>query len=281
MRKTKILLLGANGYLGARLFFDLKDKFVVVGTFNKNQFHDDFTQLDITHKKQVRDVFANEKPDVVIQTANYPSPRHAINNEAAYRELNLKSTEYIVDAANQAGAKVIFISSFAALNPDNIYGELKLQSEEIVKKTKAGYLILRPSLILGLSPNTKNDRPFNRVLRCIDGKEQAKFDSSWKFQPTYVGHIWAVIERAINENIFNRLVHVFCSSIETQYSTAKDILKPFSITVTPVDGKLSLPTQVRDENELLELGLPTCSYQEMIERIHVEMQNPDRFNLNP
>lgn len=279
MRKTKILLLGANGYLGARLFFDLKDKFDVVGTYNKNQFHDSFIQLDITNEKQVQDVFADVQPNIVIQTANYPSPRHAADNEARYRELNLKSTEYIVDAANQVGAKVIFISSFAALNPDNIYGDLKLKSEETVKKTKAGYLIFRPSLILGFSPNTKNDRPFNRVLKCIDDKEQAEFDTSWKFQPTYVGHISAVIEAAINKNIFNHLVHVFCPSIETQFSTASDILQPFGIKVKPVDKGMKMPAQERDEVELTNLGLPTCSYDQMISSIQEEIKNKEDYTL--
>lgn len=279
MEKTKILLLGANGYLGARLFFDLKDKFDVVGTYNKNQFHDSFIQLDITNEKQVQDVFADVQPDVVIQTANYPSPRHAADNEAGYRELNLKSTVYIVDAANQVGAKVIFISSFAALNPDNIYGDLKLKSEEIVKKTKNGYLILRPSLILGFSPNTKNDRPFNRVLKCIDDKEQAEFDTSWKFQPTYIGHISAVIETAINKNTFNQLVHVFCPSIETQFSTASDILQPFGIKVKPVDKGMKMPVQERDEAELSNLGLPTCTYDQMISSIQEEIKNKEDYKL--
>lgn len=275
----RVLILGANGYLGARLFFDLKDKFEVVGTYNRNQFNKDFIQLDITDQKQVEEVFKQIKPEVVIHTANYPSPRNAQNNEVGYRNLNLNSTKYIVKAANEVGAKVIFISSFAALNPDNIYGELKLKSEEMVKGAKAGYLILRPSLILGMSPNTENDRPFNRVLKCISKPELAEFDTSWKFQPTYIGHLSEVIERAIDNNIFNQLVHVFCPSLETQFSTAKDMLEPFGVDVKPVDHGMKMPIQERDEGELTGLGLPTCSYEEMISSIHEEIRNKDKYRL--
>lgn len=275
----KVLILGANGYLGSRLYLDLKDDFEVIGTYHKNKFHDDFVQLDITNIDQVKTVFNQVKPDIIIQTANYPSPRFAKDNEDGYKNLNLSSTEIIKDEANEIKAKVIFISSFAALNPDNIYGKLKLESEEIIKQVKAGYLILRPSLILGFSPNQANDRPFDRVLNCIENPEKAVFDTSWKFQPTYIGHLSSVIKTAITNNVFGHLVHVFSSSIETQFSTARDILKPFNIEVKPIDKQMSISLQEKDEKELTDLGLPTCSYEEMINNIHEEIKNKDKFVL--
>ncbi len=275
----KILIIGANGYLGSRLYFDLKNDFEIVGTYHKNKFHKDFIQLDVTSESQVKEVFNQVKPDVIIQTANYPSPRFAKDNEESYKKLNLNSTEIIKNEANNIDAKVIFISSFAALNPDNIYGKFKLQSEGIIKQVKAGYLILRPSLILGYSLNQNNNRPFDRVLNCIDHPEKAEFDTSWKFQPTYVGHISKVIRTAVNENLFNQLVHVFSPSIETQFSTARDILEPFNVEVRPIDKKLTLPLQERDEKELTDLGLPTCSYEEMIESIHQEIRNKQKYTL--
>lgn len=278
-KKTKILILGANGYLGARLFFDLRNDFEVVGTYNKNQFCDQFIKLDITDEQQVKKVFKQIKPDIIIQTANYPSPRNAKDNEENYKKLNLASTEIIKNEANVISAKVIFISSFAALNPDNIYGELKLKSEKVITETQAGWLILRPSLILGFSPNTQNDRPFNRVLKCIDNPKLAQFDTSWKFQPTYVGHLSKVIKTAIAQDVWNKTVHVFCPSIETQYSTAKDILKPFDVKVNPTDKGMKMPLQERDESELLNLGLPTCSYEKMVSSIHEEIRNRGKFNL--
>lgn len=279
MQKTKILILGANGYLGARLYFDLRDKFDVIGTYNRNQFHKDFIHLNITDEALVKQVFNEVKPDVVVQTANYPSPRHATGNEEGYHQLNLQSTKYIKNAANKIGAKVIFISSFAALNPDNIYGELKLESEEIIKQVNSGWLVLRPSLILGISLNKESDRPFNRVLKCIDQPELAEFDTSWKFQPTYIGHISKVIATAIDQNIFNHLVHVFCPSIETQFSTAKDILEPFNVEVKPVDKGMKMRVQERDDLELVDLGFPKCSYEEMTKLIHEEIKNYDEYIL--
>lgn len=267
----KIILIGANGYLGARLYADLKTDYEVVGTYHQNKLNDELVQLDITNKQQVNRIFNEVKPDLIIHTANYPSPRHAQNNEANYKKLNLVSTQILADVANDIEAKLIFISSFAALNPDNIYGKLKRESEQIVTFVKNGYLILRPSLILGYSPNTKNDRPFNRILRCLNNSEVAEFDSSWKFQPTYVGHISDVIKKALNKNVFNHLVHVFCPTTETQFSTARDILEPFGVEVKPVDKGMKMSLQEESESQLIDLGLPTCSYAKMINSIHEEI----------
>lgn len=275
----KILLLGANGYLGARLFFDLRSTFDVVGTYNKNQFFNDFVQLDITDEQRVHEVVNEQKPDIIVHPANHASPRPAVDDPEGYRKLNLLSTEYICAAADKVDAKVVFISSFAALTPSDIYGELKVESENIVKKTRAGYLILRPSLILGYSPNTENDRPFNRILRCLDQKTIGEFDTSWKFYPTYIGHISQVLTTLIEKTIFNRTIHIFCPSIQTQYSVAKDILEPFDIKVNPIDKQMTIPLQERSETELTSVGLPTCSYEEMITRIHYELNHRESYAL--
>lgn len=268
----KILLLGANGYLGARLYDDLRKMYAVLGTYHTHQFSSDLIQLDITNEREVEKIFHEYKPDIIIHPANHASPRPATQDPEGYTATNLHSTSSLQSAAEKVNAKFIFISSFAAIDPSDIYGQLKLQSEEIVKQTKSGYLILRPSLILGMSPNTQNDRPFNRVLKCMNNPTAvAAFDTSWRFQPTYIGHISEVIMAAIEKEIWNHLVHVFCPSVQTQYSTARDILHPFGVPVTEVDKKITAPLQERDEKELTELGLPTCRYEEMLKKIHEEI----------
>ncbi len=275
----KIVILGANGYLGARLFYDLRKKHDVVGTYNRTQFFHEFVQLDITNEIQVKEFFQTQKPDIIIHAANYPSSRPAKDDPEGYIKVNLDSARYIQEAADAAGAKLVFISSFAAAFPTDVYGELKAKSEEVVKKTKVGWLILRPSLILGFSPNIENDRPFNRVLKCLDTKTVGEFDTSWKFQPTYIGHLSDVIHAAIEMNIFNKTVHVFSPIVVTQYSTAKDILAPFDIDVKPIDKGMNLKVWEKDEKELIDLGLPTCSYEEMIRKIHEEIRNRKSFTL--
>src|SRR3989338_2131857 len=202
----KILLIGASSYLGARLYFDLKSRFEVKGTFSSHQLSKELIQLDITSKPDIERIIFEFKPEVIIHVANNASAKWCDANPEKAVLLNQTASQYLVDSANNVGSKIIYISTMGAINPSNLYGKTKLKSEEIIKTAKNGYLILRPSLILGYSPNITNDRPFNRLLKNLDEKTPAIYDTSWKFQPTFIGHISEVIESAINQKIINQSI---------------------------------------------------------------------------
>lgn len=144
----KILITGASSYVGSRIFFDLKDKYDLLGTYFNNPLSSSFIKLDLSDRQAVNQLFRETKSQIIIHVANFPSPRSAVNNEESFTKLNETATQHIVDAANNIGAKVVFISSQAANNPDNIYGKLKVKSEDMIKNVKAEYLILRPLLWL-------------------------------------------------------------------------------------------------------------------------------------
>ncbi|KKT59027.1 MAG: putative nad-dependent epimerase/dehydratase,dtdp-4-dehydrorhamnose reductase, oxidoreductase protein [Candidatus Gottesmanbacteria bacterium GW2011_GWA1_44_24b] len=252
--KTKISIIGASSYVGARLYFDLKSKFIVVGTYSSNQLSKNFIYLDITNKKEVEKVINDIRPNVIIHVANNASAKWCDTYPEKAVLLNQTATQYIADSANKVNAKLIYISTMGAVKPSNLYGKTKSKSEKIIKTSKYGYLILRPSLILGYSPNTTNDRPFNRLLKNLDEGVSAVYDTSWKFQPTYIRHMSEVITACINNKIFNRSIVIAVTEMKSRYDTARDILTPFGIKVTPVDAKDSTFEVFKDD--LSELNYP-------------------------
>jgi len=263
------------------MYLDLKDKYRTIGTYFHHPLSKRFVQLNLTSKEAVQRIFHELTPAVVIHVANYPSGKNAINNEEDFIALNGKSTKYVVESANEIGAKVIFISSQAANNPNDLYGKLKVTSEDQVKSVHAGYLILRPSLIVGLSPNTINDRPFNRILRCLEDRVKiAEFDTSWKLQPTYLGHLSQIIDRVILGNEWNKIVPVFIKEIVTQYQIAHDILSRFRVNVNPIDLHLRIPLSKDDVTNFEALDLSPHSYHEMIETIIGEIKNRKMFSFS-
>lgn len=164
------------------------------------------------------------------------------------------------------------------IKPSKIYDRTKLKSEEIVKNAKNGYLILRPSFILGYSLNTTNDRPFNRLLKNLNEGVPAAYDTSWKFQPTYIRHISEVIEACIKNKIFNRSIVIAVPEMKSRYDIAKDILTSFGIEVTPNDAKdSSLEIFEDNRSELKRLDLPKYTYEEMIKEIIDEIRNREKF----
>ena len=190
--------------------------------------------------------------------------------------MNVKSTEYIVDVANKIGSKIIYISSVAAIEPVNYYGETKRDSEEIIKKTRAGWIILQPSLIVGYSPNTTNDRPFNRILKNIDAGTEVQYDNNWQFQPTWLGHISEVIDVLITQNKINISVPIMTEDFATRFTIAKDILENFNVKVVPVE-KDKVLKDASHSGTLIDLSLPTYSYKEIVEKAVNEIKNKDKF----
>ena len=228
--------------------------------------------MDVTDSISVKKVFEKIKPDVVVHAAANPSANWCEEHKQEAIKLNERGVKNIVDAANLTGSKVIYISSFAAIKPTTFYGETKLAGEKIVQKTNSGWLIIRPALIIGYSPNTANDRPFNRILKNIAEGTPAVYDISWKFQPSWLNHISEVIEQAIVKEIYGETIPVMIPELKTRFDLANDILSKFGIKVEPVDKKDEPPVCEQKEDKLVELGLPTHTYEEMIDKIVADIR---------
>lgn len=274
----KILIIGASSYVGARLYFDLKQKFDVIGTYSANQLSKNFVHLDITDKNEVEQVISAMKPDYIVHVANNASAKWCAAHPIEATLLNQTATQHIVESGNNVGAVLIYISTMGTIKPSNLYGKTKLKSEEIIKETKNGYLILRPSIIFGYSPNTTNDRPFNRMLKNLVEGTPAVYDTSWKFQPAYLRHVSEIIEECIDRKIRNRSIVIAVPEMKSRFDVARDILTAFNIKVTPVDAKDSTFEIFEDDlSELDELNLPKYSYSEMIKEIIEEIKNRKHF----
>jgi dTDP-4-dehydrorhamnose reductase len=275
----KLLITGASSYVGAKIYDDLKDIYEVVGTYHTNKLFKDLISLDITREPDVFDIVQNFRPDYIIHVAANASSIWCENNPTDATTLNQQATKHLVDAANNNNSKMIYISSFAVMNPTNSYGKTKYNSEALVHQVKSGFIILRPSLIVGYSPNTHNDRPFNRLLKHIRENSEASYDTSWKFQPTYLRHISEIIQKIIESNIFNEIIPIATPEIKSRFDLAKDILTPFNITVNSEDKKDTSPTFSEDLSKLKKLDLPEYTYKEMIRNIIEEIK--ERENTAP
>ncbi len=269
----KILITGASSYVGAKIYADLKDKFETTGTYFLNKLFEELKKLDITNQEEVTNLISNIKPEYIIHVAANASGGWCDKNPDLAKSINEDGTKYIVEAANKVNSKVIYISSFAAINPTIFYGETKLHGEDFVKKTKSGFNILRPSLIVGYSPNTTNDRPFNRLLKNLNEHTPAIYDLSWKFQPTYLRHISEIIQKLIKLNIGNKIIPIAVPEVKSRFDLAKDILTPFNIEVQSEDKQDKSPVFTENLSILKELNLPEYTYSKMIDNIIQELKD--------
>ncbi|MEK7564508.1 MAG: sugar nucleotide-binding protein [Patescibacteria group bacterium] len=276
----KILMIGANSYVGARLYFDLKDKYDLIGTYYsiKNKLSDKFINLDITDKEAVEKTITTIKPEIVIHVASNTSSRWCNENPEAAKKINVDGTRNIVESANKIGVKILYISTTAIYNKDTKYATTKLEAEEVVKETKFGWFILRPSLIYGYSPHIPSGRSFDRILKNIDKGLKAEYDNIQKTQLTWTGHISEVIDEILKRNIWNKIVVVISLGMKSRFDIAKDILKYFNVEVFSQEGD-KMATYEGNTDELEKLDLPTYSYEEIIKKIVSEIKNRGKYIL--
>jgi dTDP-4-dehydrorhamnose reductase len=267
----KILITGASGYVGARIFEDLHRQHYVTGTFKRNKFFTGLRHLDITDRKTVLETISDVNPDLIIHAAAIPSREYCEEKPQEAIATNASGTENIVEAANMNNAKIIYISSLGAIEPITQYGKTKLIGEAYVKNARMGYNILRLSVTFGYSPNMHNDRPFNRIIRTLREGKPISYDNAWRFPPTYLWHVSATIQVLLKKKIENRTIAVAIPELKSMYEIASDILRPFGKSVEPNEGgKMGRKVEKLPESSGLEF--PTCSYEEMIQAITQEIK---------
>lgn len=274
----KVLLIGASSYIGARIYFDLRSKFELIGTYYNHSLSDKFIQLDINDSSAVEKLVTRTSPDVIVHLANYSSSRHIAGKEDLYQQLNLEATQTIVNAANKSNIKIIFLSSMAAATQTNLYGQLKAQSEELIKTVKSGYFVLRPSAVIGVSPNRQNNKITDKIIATIEGDEQV-FDTSWLLQPTYIGHISQVVEQIVHGGHWNNELSLYTNHPVTQYQIASDVLGHFGKSVSSTDLGIKLPLMPDNELELKKFDLNPITYPEIIQKIAKEIQSIGQYEL--
>jgi len=190
-------------------------------------------------------------------------------------ETNVQGTLNIVEGANIINAKVIFISSLASITPSNIYGKTKYDAENLIKTVTAGYEILQLSMTFGLSPNTTNHRPFNKIISTMKTGYPKAYDNHWKFQPTYIKQVILTIEKLLEKSFLGRCLPLVVKESCTMYQIATDIFPNNNIE----SANLYSPRneQIITYDTSFESYFPMYSYSLMIDDIKKELSFA--FNL--
>ena len=228
----KGLITGASWYVWGKIYDDLKQSWrEVVGTYRTNKLFDDLVELDITDESAVFSLIQDTQPEYIIHAAASTVGSWCEKNPKQAFLKNCRATEFLVNAANKYGSKIIFISSSAVVKPGGVYGRTKAECEWIVKKAEEWFIILRPSLILGVSPYTSSDTYFNKLLRNIRVWKWDSYDHILEFKPTWLKHVSEVIESILENKVITETIPVSVPESVTRYRCAKDIASHFGVKV--------------------------------------------------
>ena len=147
--KVKILITGANGYIGNCLYHHLNKKFRVVGIDKEGTSNNKIYKCNILNTKKLDQILFKEKPELVVHLAAQSLVDETINKKKYYNN-NVIATNSLLKSMKKKGINKLIFSSTAAvyqqsskplkenskLKPISTYAKTKLICEKNIHKQK-------------------------------------------------------------------------------------------------------------------------------------------------
>lgn len=232
----KLLITGANGQLGLDVARQLGQRHELILTDKNN--------LDITNRQQVKDAFAQVKPQAVIHCAAYTNVDNAESDYDAAFKVNVIGTQSLASQCLIYGAKLVYVSTdyvfdgrtkkhyreFDLTNPLNSYGKTKLFGEQIVKDIIGQHFIVRTAWLYGDGNNF-----VKTMLKLAKVKDKLQVVNDQIGSPTYTKDLVAAISRLLETDAYGTY-HASCNGECSWYGFAAKIfeLAGCDILVSPV-----------------------------------------------
>lgn len=235
----KVLVTGANGFLGIHLVKSLLDKgFLVIATGKKNPSlldpHENlqYCQADLTDPFAIHDIFEEHKPDVVVHAAALSQVDLAEQEQWQAYSINVGGTLNVLANAEPLQAFFIFISTdfvFDGLKgyyqetdptgPVNYYGKTKEEAEDAVMEYTAPWAIVRTSLVYGKPVSGKPNILSVIKEKLEKGEVYGLVNDQWR-SPTFVEDLALGIILIIEKKATG-IFHISGKDVLTPYQMGK------------------------------------------------------------
>jgi len=164
MDKSRLLLIGASGFLGAHAARKLAESFEVFTGSRVAITDSRSVQIDITDASSVAAAFQRVKPNAVLLLAALSDiDRCEAEPELAFAT-NVRGPENVANACVRSNARLLFTSSAAVFDgskhgyteedapaPLSVYGETKASAEAAILAVLPSAIILRFALVIGFA----------------------------------------------------------------------------------------------------------------------------------
>lgn len=235
----KILITGANGFLGHYLSAQLLDKgYEVIATgrgesrldhHSKRGFN--YVTLDFTDPFAVHDVFQQYQPGIIIHAGAMTKPDECELQQWPAYLTNVEGTVTLLLNAEEQKSYFVFISTDFVFNGDkgscreedpimpvNFYGKTKAEAEDAVKEYEYDWSIVRTSLVYGM-PVAGRGNLLTVVKEKLEKGEEYRVVDDQVRTPTYVEDLAAGIVSIIEKKATG-IFHLSGEEVMTPYQMA-------------------------------------------------------------
>jgi len=217
----KILIIGANGFLGYNIFQfrnyrEIKEQdfsFIAADINNSNLSKDiQFYHINITKSEDCVKKILKISPDVVLLTAAMTDVDKNEYDKQLASNINTKGPKNVLKACEIINSILIFISTDFifdgtkkglyneqdAPNPLNYYGKTKYEAELALINSNIDYLICRTAILYGWNKNKLNFITW--ILNKLASNEKISIVTTQMNNPTFVRNLAEILIKLIEKD---------------------------------------------------------------------------------
>ncbi|MES2518624.1 MAG: SDR family oxidoreductase [Bacteroidota bacterium] len=240
----KILITGSNGLLGQKLVHLLSQKtdIQLIATSrggNRLAFKDgyEYQEMDITNAEQVTEVIAKNRPDTIIHTAAMTNVDQCEGEKDLCWVMNVKALEYLTEACEKHNIFLCHLSTDFVFDgelgpyseedkpsPVSFYGWSKYAAEEVVKRSKCSWAIVRTVLVYGIVEDMSRSNIILWVKNSLEAQKPIKVVTDQFRTPTLAEDLamgcWLIVNHKAEG---------------TFHISGKDFLTPYEMAIKTAD----------------------------------------------
>ncbi len=214
----KLLIIGASGVLGSRLFNDtIEKKWNVTGTYCSYECKG-LSYLDVRDENSLEKAFNLFEPEVVVMAGGITNVDLCTLKPKLAKDVNIKGTLNLVKKIKAYSSKLVYVSTDYIFNgengpykendkpnPINIYGRTKLESENIIKSKLKNYLIIRTAQLYGVAEPggevevVQNSNFTVKIIHNMQNGKKVYAADDFYSTPTYVGSLSGMLIKLIEK----------------------------------------------------------------------------------
>ncbi|MFX1375565.1 MAG: SDR family oxidoreductase [Promethearchaeota archaeon] len=218
----KILVIGANGFLGSnflqlrknRAVGELEFQFIAADIKNSNIPNDiAYFQMDIVNPQDTLKKIEKISPDVILLTAAMTNvDQNEVEKELA-TAINTRGPKNILRACKKIGSKLIFLSTDSVFdgiskegnynendipNPLSHYARTKYEAEQAIINSEIDYTICRTAVLYGWNQEKLNFITW--IISKLQKKEPIHIVTDQINSPTFVKNLADILLKMIIKN---------------------------------------------------------------------------------
>ncbi len=235
----KVLIIGGSGLLGSAIVNMFEDAYVTYNSTGINR--EKSFKLDISDTDSLKYLLEKIEPETIIVTAALTDvDKCEIDPELAYN-INRDPFPTIISYLRGRSGRLIQVSTDYVFsgekgnyregderNPLNVYGESKMEAEDIIIASDINYTIIRTSGIFGVNESTGKTNFFTWVYNSLKERREVNLVTDQYYSPV-LNVILAKAIYEIYDREINGIIHFSSLDVISRFDFGNIIAEIFDL----------------------------------------------------